>query len=283
MQDMLSDGQDKIPLSRLVREIKNSGLWKDDPRLTESMAKMNTRVKESSSGEAMLDKPALKDCIKENIVLVRRAFIGDFVIPEFPKFCKAIDNIYWACRTNSGGRVSTYVPQLSRYSPDYWGVSLCTIDGQRHAIGDVDVPFTIQSGGKPINYALAINELGADVVHQYVGHEPSGEPVRLIKLNHENKPHNPLINAGALVVASLIRNSRTLDERFDHVMHQYRRLTGNGFLSFNNAMFLSERDVADRNYAIAYYLRENKCFPDGINLHETLDFYFQLWYVFMFC
>jgi len=101
--------------------------------------------------------------------------------------------------------VATYVPQLARYSPDYWGVSLCTIDGQRHSIGDVEVPFAIQSGSMPINYALALNELGSDVVHRFVGHEPSGESFAYIKLSHDKLPHNPLINSGAIVVASLIK------------------------------------------------------------------------------
>jgi glutaminase len=84
-------------------------------------------------------------------------------------------------------------------------VSLCTIDGQRHAIGDVHVPFTLQSGCMPINYALALNELGPDIVHRYVGHEPSGESFAYIKLNPSNLPHNPLINSGAIAVASLIK------------------------------------------------------------------------------
>ena len=80
-------------------------------------------------------------------------------------------------------QVSTYIQPLSRYSPDFWGVGLCTIDGQRHSIGDTEVPFTLQSSGKPINYALAINEHGAEVVHQYVGWEPSGETFASIKLD----------------------------------------------------------------------------------------------------
>ena len=47
-------------------------------------------------------------------------------------------------------------------------------------------------------------------------------------------------------------------------------------IGFNNSVFLSERDTADRNFALAYFMKENKCFPKGFNLHECLDFYFQV-------
>lgn len=41
--------------------------------------------------------------------------------------------------------------------------------------------------------------------------------------------------------------------------------------------FLSERDTADRNCALAYFMKESKCFPESIRtIQETLDFYFQL-------
>ncbi len=41
--------------------------------------------------------------------------------------------------------------------------------------------------------------------------------------------------------------------------------------------FLSERDSADRNYALSYYMKENKCFPpETHSLRDALDFYFQL-------
>jgi glutaminase len=41
-------------------------------------------------------------------------------------------------------------------------------------------------------------------------------------------------------------------------------------------VFLSEKDTADRNFALAYYMKENKCFPKGFVLQDCLDFYFQV-------
>jgi len=38
----------------------------------------------------------------------------------------------------------------------------------------------------------------------YVGHEPSSESMTQMKLNRDNMPHNPLVSAGAIVVASLL-------------------------------------------------------------------------------
>lgn len=51
---------------------------------------------------------------------------------------------------------------------------------------------------------------------------------------------------------------------------------GGEYLGFNNAVFLSEREAADRNYALGFYMREHKCFPEGTNLKECMDYYFQV-------
>ena len=39
---------------------------------------------------------------------------------------------------------------------------------------------------------------------------------------------------------------------------------------------MSEKSSADRNYALAYYMRENKCFPKNSQLQDICDLYFQL-------
>lgn len=80
------------------------------------------------------------------------------------KVTKDIEDIYWKCKSNADGKVASYIPQLARVNPDYWGVSVCTIDGQRFSIGDVNVPFTLQSCSKPLTYAIALEKLGQEVV-----------------------------------------------------------------------------------------------------------------------
>lgn len=89
-----------------------------------------------------------------------------------------------------------------------------------------------------------------------------------------------MINAGAILVCSLLKSlikpEMTLAEKFDFTMNYFKRLAGEENLGFNNAVFLSEREAADRNYALGFYMREHNCYPDKSNLKEILDFYFQV-------
>lgn len=41
---------------------------------------------------------------------------------------------------------------------------------------------------KPLTYAIALNELGSEVVHRYVGQEPSGRMFNELILDHNSKP-----------------------------------------------------------------------------------------------
>lgn len=40
---------------------------------------------------------------------------------------------------------------------------------------------------KPLTYAIALNELGADVVHRYIGQEPSGRMFNELILDYNSK------------------------------------------------------------------------------------------------
>jgi glutaminase len=43
-------------------------------------------------------------------------------------------------------------------------------------------------------------------VHRWVGEEPSGLAFNAPMFDRFNRPHNPMVNAGAIMVASLIVN-----------------------------------------------------------------------------
>ncbi|XP_061174217.1 glutaminase kidney isoform, mitochondrial-like isoform X1 [Saccostrea echinata] len=285
--EILADSNGRVSVAKFKSVLAFSGLKDTDPRLKECMNNFENVLSrydhENKStdqyGGFTLDKKAFKECIQDNIILISKAMKNDFIIPEWQGFKQEIDKIYRNCRNNTNGTVASYIPQLARYSPDFWGVSICTVDGQRYSNGDTSIPFSIQSCSKPLTYCM-VQSTGSDEnierIHKYVGHEPSGRSFNEISLDYQNKPHNPMINSGAIIVSSLLKPELSLPDRFDWISKMMSKMTGGEYLSFNNAVFLSERETADRNFALAYYMRENKCFPEGTKLHEVMDFYFQL-------
>ncbi|XP_047360391.1 glutaminase liver isoform, mitochondrial isoform X1 [Vespa velutina] len=274
-----------LSVGKFLAALRATGLRKNDPRLQEFSDNLKKEHSKSGGHEGVsyetqrLDREQFRRIVNPNIVLISRAFRHQFIIPDWQGFTKHIEDFYWKCKSNTEGKVASYIPQLARMSPDYWGVSVCTIDGQRFSIGDTSIPFTLQSCSKPLTYAIALDRLGQEVVHQYVGQEPSGRNFNELVLDYNKKPHNPMINAGAILVCSLLKSlikpEMTLAEKFDFTMNYFKRLAGDENFSFNNAVFLSEREAADRNYALGFYMREHKCYPDKTNLREIMDFYFQ--------
>ncbi|VDK49335.1 unnamed protein product, partial [Cylicostephanus goldi] len=265
--------KDEASISKLIKVLKSFGLRESDPRLRHMNEKMKSFEEEDDDARNfLLTRDKFKECIHPSVQLISQALRNHLIIPSWGEFCGQIKSIYEECKSIKEGNVATYIPQLARQNPDIWGLSICTIDGQRVSFGDAKVPFCFQSVSKAFNYAIVSSDLGADFVHSYVGHEPSGRLFNEICLDQNGKPHNPLINAGAIIVTSLIRNHLTMADRFDFVLNEYKKLAGGEHVGFNNATFLSERDTADRNYALSYYMKENKCFPPGTQgLREELD------------
>uniref|UniRef100_UPI00398F7AB3 glutaminase kidney isoform, mitochondrial-like isoform X3 n=1 Tax=Pristiophorus japonicus TaxID=55135 RepID=UPI00398F7AB3 len=279
LEDMLfytiTEGQEQIPIPKFISALKSTGLLTSDPRLKYCMDLLRQTVQSSSSG-VTLDRHLFRKFFGSNIVLLTQAFRKKFVIPDFEVFSSHINRLYDNARKKTTGKVADYIPQLAKFSPDLWGVSLCTVDGQRYSVGDTKIPFCLQSCIKPLEYAIAVNEFSTDYVHQYVGKEPSGLRFNKVFLNEEDKPHNPMVNAGAIVVTSLIKPGANKAEKFDCIMHFLNKMAGNEYVGFSNATFQSEKETGDRNFAIGYYLKEKKCFPEGVDMIATLDFYFQV-------
>uniref|UniRef100_A0A8C1XWS9 glutaminase n=1 Tax=Cyprinus carpio TaxID=7962 RepID=A0A8C1XWS9_CYPCA len=254
LEDMLfytiTEGAEKVPVSHFIAAVKSTGLLTSDPRLRDCMEKIRKAVQESA-GEVMMDRELFRKCVGGNIVLLSLAFRRKFIIPEFEAFVGVINDIYYTSKLQHDGQVAKYIPHLTKFSPDLWGVSLCTVDGQRHSVGDTKVPFCLQSCVKPLEYAIAVHEHGTERIHHYVGKEPSGFKFNKLSLDEENKPHNPMVNAGAIVISSLIKS-------LSQVMEFVKKMTGREYVGFSNATFQSEKETGDRNYAIGYYLKEKK-------------------------
>ncbi len=162
------------------------------------------------------------------------------------------------------GRVADYIPELADVNPDQFGLALHCVDGRSFGAGDCDRRFSIQSMAKVLTLSLACS-IDADKVWNRVGVEPSGDPFNsLIQLEHEaGIPRNPLINAGALVVADVLLD--LLAQPKDELLAFVRKLGGIGGIDFNSQVAMSELATAERNRALTHFM---KSFG---NIHHDVD------------
>jgi glutaminase len=173
--------------------------------------------------------------------------------------------------SETSGAVADYIPELGKADPAHFGISLATLDGHVYEVGDTKVPFTIQSMSKPFVFALALDTLGAARVESAIGVEPSGDPFNSIRLNAENHPFNPMVNAGAIACSGLIHEAKGGDA-FEYIRQALGRFAGRE-LDVDDAVYASESATGDRNRAIGYLLRTNEVITE--NVPSVLDVYFR--------
>lgn len=266
--------------------MKEVGLDPSDPRLAESLIALDALGEPDETAQVRISRRDFVRAIRPNITIVERALQGRMVVPDFVGLRRSVTKMYRETWKNAAGKPADYIPQLdlSGAAADQFGVGLCTIDGQRFTQGDAGAYFTVQSTCKPFNYCLALEEHGEAGVHRYIGHEPSGVGFNELTLDKTNHPHNPMINAGAIMTSALIHLSKKGEStdkggwagrRFERVLDGWQAACGGARPHFNTSVFLSERETADRNYALAYFMREKKAFPEGVELEDALEFYFQ--------
>ena len=96
-----------------------------------------------------------------------------------------------------------------------------------------------------------------------------------------DKPFNPYVNSGGIMSASLLiqKVQPELDDlarKYEYVHKIFEEMAGREMVQFNNSIFLSEKSSMDRDFSLAYFMRENKCFPPGAEIKKILEFYFQV-------
>ena len=152
------------------------------------------------------------------------------------------------------GAVASYIPELTRADPAWFGIAVATIDGHVYEVGDTRQAFTIQSISKPFTYALAMQDHGLEHVLSKIGAEPSGDAFNSISLYRDSgRPFNPMINAGAIASTGLVRAERD-EDRIRRIVEICSKCAGRE-LAIDEDVYRSERDTGFRNFAIGFMLR----------------------------
>jgi glutaminase len=153
-----------------------------------------------------------------------------------------------------GGELASYIPELTRADPNWFGICLVTMDGAAYSVGDCDQPFTIQSISKPFVYGIALADQGWEAVARKVGVEPSGDAFNSISLNPQTgAPLNPMINAGAITATSLVAGGAP-ESQWQRIEGALAAFVGRE-VGVDEEVYRSESETGFRNRAIAWMLK----------------------------
>ncbi|MGR8940127.1 MAG: glutaminase A [Gammaproteobacteria bacterium] len=170
------------------------------------------------------------------------------------------------------GDVASYIPELLKADPKWFGIALITVDGHVYQVGDSRQPFTIQSISKAITYGIALEDQGVDAVIRKVDVEPSGEAFNSISLEPgTGRPRNSMINAGAIATVALIKGD-TAEDKLKRMLKTYERYLGEP-VTIDEEVYRSEKSTGHRNRAIAYLLRNSDIIEKDTD--DILDVYFK--------
>ncbi len=188
------------------------------------------------------------------------------------EFNDALEHAFLTQIDNKNGSVADYIPELSKANPNNFGLAIATTTGKLYEIGNVKARFTIQSVSKAFAFCLALEIAGPEVVASRVGVEPSGDPFNAIVFDPEtHRPFNPMVNAGAIAVAGILREYLG-DDAFPFLMERFSAAAGRT-LDLNEAVFRSEQETGHRNRAIGHLLLASNAI--AVKPDDALDLYFR--------
>lgn len=185
------------------------------------------------------------------------------------------DAIEFGRRYAAKGKPAAYIPELGKADPMKLGVAIVDRSGQCWCSGDYNSDFTIQSISKVAALMLAVMDRGEEYVFSRVGMEPTGDPFNsIIKLEtmRTAKPFNPMINAGAIAVDSLILGGNT-EEKLNRLVGFIRKLCNNDKIWFDEDVYRSESATGFRNRALANFMKDAGIIEGEVD--EVLDLYFK--------
>jgi glutaminase len=194
--------------------------------------------------------------------------------PELARVQAVLDLAVERSRRNREGAPATYIPELMRVPLERTSAAVRLTSGAILTAGDADShEFTFQSSAKLVPLLGLLEERGPVEVFGVVGSEPSGDGFGSVARleTHGPKPANPLINSGAIALCGQLRGD--VEGRVAWLRKWAERLYG-APVPIDEKVRASERGSADRNRAIAFFLKHGGVLEGDVE--ETLDVYFAL-------
>ncbi|MGG1661024.1 glutaminase [Brevibacillus sp. NRS-1366] len=170
------------------------------------------------------------------------------------------------------GKCASYIPALRRADPTQLGICIIEPSGKRMTAGDWEVPFTMQSISKVISFIAACCHHGISYVLDRVDVEPTGDAFNSIirlEMHKPGKPFNPMINAGAITISSLLPGDHP-KQKLDYLYAIFQKITGS-LPVINEEVFLSEWMNSHRNRALSHYLKDTGYL--ACEVEEALEVY----------
>ena len=100
-------------------------------------------------------------------------------LPRKELVAQLMQDAYDRYATDDDGTVADYIPALADADPALFGLSIVSVTGDSHSVGDARHEFSIQSISKAFVFALVCEALGADAVLDAVGVNNTGLRVQL--------------------------------------------------------------------------------------------------------
>ncbi|MGI8316350.1 glutaminase A [Halobacillus mangrovi] len=183
----------------------------------------------------------------------------------------------------SSGNVNMNIPDFDETMKDKLGVSIITTDQDCYTAGEYNQYVPMQSTSKIIGLMLALQDFGKDRVFQTVGMEPMGDffnSISQLESYDTSKPFNPMINAGAIATAALIKG-QSVENRFDRYMNFLKEITEHEDLQMSEDIYEAEKANGARNRSLAYFMQSTGTLVTDVE--EALDLYFRMNSVMMCC
>jgi glutaminase len=193
------------------------------------------------------------------------------VSPKREMVEQVVREAYEKFKTDTGGKNADYIPYLAQVDSKLFGIAVVTTDNQVLTLGDVNYSFSIQSISKVFTLALAMEELGPEVVFQKIGSEPTGRPFNspLAVVDMPTHTGNPLVNAGAIATTSLI-SGKDAEQKWNKILNFYSKAAGDK-LTLIDEVYKSEAATNTGNKALSMLLAKyDRIYADPF---ESVDIY----------